>query len=208
MQAARTWSAVALLACAVLTWGAMALPAQAQTYRCTTASGQRYTSSTPCPRPGSPQGMVRYGPAPEAYRRPTPPVPIPQATEELTYMSPQCASMKEGIRTAPARGVNSRTQAELRRNYAAQCSEDQAEAQRQLSEEKQLKRRELLDEKRQSQQQKQLARAEHDKLMSQCAEMRGAIRQRRARSGMTEGELRDLALFEERYQARCEAAAR
>jgi len=208
MRSVRAPAALAWAACAALAWGLTPIPAEAQIYRCTTASGQRYTSAAPCPKPARPPGIVYYGPTPEANRRPAPPVPIARATEELAYMSPQCASMKEGMRTAPARGVDARTQAELRRNYHAQCMDDQADAHRQLSEEKRLKRQEAQQERQQVQQQKQLAKADHDKLMSQCAEMRAALRQRQARTGMGEGELRDLALFEQRYQSRCQSATR
>lgn len=179
-------------------------PAAAQvTYNCLNASGQRYLSHSPCPA-SRPPGLIYYGPQAPAPR-PSVPVPVARADEELTYMSPRCASMREGIRTAPARGVDHRTQSELLRNYQAECAQEQAEARSQLRAEQQAKRREQQDAKRQANADKQLAAADHEKLMSQCAEMRGAIRQRRARTGMTEGELRDLALFEQRYEARCSA---
>ncbi len=182
-------------------------PVQAQTYSCLSASGKRYQSPAPCPTGGRSQGMVYYGPQPSLPRPPTA-MPIERATEELTYMSPECALMKEGLRTARARGVDSRTHAELRRNFQQKCQENQAEAYRQLSEEERARRNQAQAEKRQHQEKRTLAAADEQKLLSQCAEMRGAIRQRRARQGMSEGELRDLALFEERYQNRCVSASR
>lgn len=199
--------AAALVGGTALVVGLSASPVQAQTYSCLSASGKRYQSPTPCPAGGRSQGMVYYGPQ-QSLSRPPAAIPIERATEELTYMSPECASMKEGLRTARARGVDGRTQAELRRNFQQKCSENQAEAYRQLSEENRARRTEAQAEKRQNHEKRTLAAADEQKLLSQCAEMRGAIRQRRARQGMTEGELRDLALFEERYQNRCVLASR
>ena len=39
---------------------------------------------------------------------------------------------------------------------------------------------------------------------TQCLEMRSALDARKKRSNPSEGDLRDLGLFEERYKARCE----
>lgn len=191
-------------------WMALAAPpAEAQSpHRCVAANGQRYTSNAPCPPTRRPQGPVYYGPTHPQPIRPTPLVPLERAPEELGYMSPECASMREGIRTAPARGVDSRTQAEARRNFQELCSEDHARARRELMDDKRLQQREIQQERQQASERKTLAKADQDKLMAQCAEMRGAIRQRRARTGMSEGELRDLQLFEQRYETRCVNAGR
>jgi hypothetical protein len=198
-----------LAGCAGLLMSLLAAPvvAQTATYRCVTANGQRVTSSVPCAPARRPSGTVYYGPQ-QAPVRATPPVRLERAPEELTYMSPECASMREGIRTAPARGVDSRTQSELRRNFQELCSQDQSRAQRALMEDKRIERQEVHREQQHAAQRKTLAKADQDKLMAQCAEMRGAIRQRRARTGMSEGELRDLQLFEQRYESRCVNAQR
>jgi len=188
----------------------LATPAAAQTatFRCVAPDGKRYSSSVPCSQVRRPQGPVYYGPTQQPPARALPPARLERAPEELTYMTPECASMREGIRTAPARGVDSRTQAELRRNFQELCSEDLSRAQRELWEEKRLAQRERQLEQRVATERKTVAKADQDKLMTQCAEMRGAIRQRRTRTGMSEGELRDLQLFEQRYETRCISAQR
>jgi hypothetical protein len=190
--------------------GLLATPAAAQTttYRCVTADGKRFTSSTPCSQARRPQTPIYYGPSQPPPVRALPPARLERAPEELTYMSPECATMREGIRTAPARGVDSRTQSELRRNFQELCTEDQSRARRALMEDKRLEQRERHQERQQVTERRTLAKADQDKLMAQCAEMRGAIRQRRARTGMSEGELRDLQLFEQRYETRCVNAQR
>lgn len=122
-------------------------------------------------------------------------------------MGPKCASMQEAIRTAPARGTDSRTLRDLRRNFDTECQEERQSAMRQLSTDKREKRRQVDLEKREEQKHKAHAQDADRKLMDQCAEMRRALHQRRQRTANGEGEARDLQLFEERYQARCVQSA-
>lgn len=131
--------------------GLLATPAAAQTttYRCVTADGKRFTSSTPCSQARRPQTPIYYGPSQPPPVRALPPARLERAPEELTYMSPECATMREGIRTAPARGVDSRTQSELRRNFQELCTEDQSRARRALMEDKRLEQRERHQERQQ-----------------------------------------------------------
>jgi hypothetical protein len=54
-----------------------------------------------------------------------------------------------------------------------------------------------------AQQRKFESAAAEERYRSQCAEMRISIRNRKKRANPTEGELRDLALFESRFADRC-----
>ena len=54
-----------------------------------------------------------------------------------------------------------------------------------------------------NQQREMLARADQDRARQQCAEMRLSIQNRKQRPNPTEGELKDLERFEQRFQERC-----
>lgn len=178
-----------------------------QVYNCTTSSGLRYQSRTPCPVGSKPPGITYHGPKPAPRVRA--PASVPRAGEELGYMGAKCASMQEAIRTAPARGIDSQTMRDLRRNFDTECQEERQDALRQLSTDKREKRKQIDTEKREEQKHKANAQEADRKLMEQCSEMRRALHQRRQRSANGEGDVRDLQLFEERYQARCvQSAAR
>lgn len=180
----------------------------AQSFSCTTASGVRYLSKAPCPVGSKPPGITYHGPRPSqpSFRNPTT-VAVPRASEELTYMGSKCASMQEAIRTAPARGINAITVRDLRRNFDLECQDERQRALQRLATDKR-ESRQLADEKfKAGQQQKLDAKQAEQKLMDQCAEMRRSLHQRKQRQATSEGEARDLALFEERYTLRCVQAA-
>lgn len=99
-------------------------------------------------------------------------------------MSPKCATLQEGIRTAPNRGLSSATVRELRLTFGRECGDEQSNALR-------------------AARQGQRSQEDIDRYRQQCAEMRLSIHRRKQRPNPTEGELRDLALFENRYQTRC-----
>lgn len=181
--------------------------AWAQVYNCTNPNGLRYQSRTPCPVGSKPPGITYHGPKPSAQLRAPMPASVPRAGEELGYMGPKCASMQDAIRTAPARGVDSRTLRDLRRNFELECQDERQSALRQLSADKREKRKQIDLEKREEQQQRRNAQDADQKLMDQCAEMRRALHLRRQRASTGEGDARDLQLFEERYQARCVQSA-
>lgn len=122
---------------------------------------------------------------------------------ELKYMSPKCASMLEAQRTAPSVMRNQPSFAEMRRNYNDQCAEDQSQAQRRWYAEKR-ETEQLNAEQDYAMKKQQLLSANEVKRKSdQCMEMRSALESRKKRTNLTEGEKRDLGLFETRYQERC-----
>lgn len=182
----------------------------AQVYSCTTSNGTRYSSRTPCPTSAKPPPFTYHGPKPvrPTYRGPATPS-VQRAGEELAYMSPRCASMQEAIRTAPARSIDSLTVRDLRRNFDLECQDERQRALQQLSSHKRESRREAEDKLRAEREQALEARQSNQKLMEQCAEMRRSLQQRKQRPVLSEGETRDLALFQDRYQQRCvQTAAR
>ncbi|MFC7434183.1 hypothetical protein ACFQNJ_06625 [Hydrogenophaga bisanensis] len=179
-------------------------PALAQTtYACKDWRGQSYRSLNPCPQ-AQKSGLIHYGPQAQPEPRYQPPVQrIERAGDELGYMSPKCATLQEGIRTAPNRGLSSATVRELRLTFERECSDEQSNALR-AARQGQRAQEELREQEREmALQQKQRSQEDIDRYRQQCAEMRLSIHRRKQRPNPTEGELRDLALFEDRYQARC-----
>lgn len=176
-----------------------------QIYNCTSSGGIRYQSRSPCPVGSKPPGITYHGPTSAPPTRS--PVPVPRAGDELAYMSSKCSSMQEAIRTAPARGIDSLTIRELRRNFDIECQEERSRALQQLSASKREKRKQVDEQMREENLQKVHTRETEQKLMDQCAEMRRSLHQRKQRPINNEGESRDLMLFEERYTLRCVQAA-
>lgn len=123
--------------------------------------------------------------------------------EELPYMSAKCASMLEAQRTAPSAVRYQPSFRELQRNFQTECAENQALARQRLYEEKQQKRQTIAQENREQQRKKLLSENEARLQAAQCLEMRTALESRKKRPNLSEGEMRDLGLFEERYKARC-----
>jgi hypothetical protein len=184
--------------------------AVAQVYTCTTSSGARYQSRSPCPAGTKPPPFTYHGPAPvRPNSRSSSTASLPRAGEELAYMSPRCASMQEAIRTAPARSIDSLTVRDLRRNFDLECQDERQRALQRLSSDKREARQQADERFKAEQRQQADARQSSQKLMEQCAEMRRALHQRQQRPSLSEGEVRDLALFQDRYQQRCvQTAAR
>jgi hypothetical protein len=133
----------------------------------------------------------------QTYIRPTP--GIGEAPEYITYMSPHCSALNDALRTAAARGLDYRTQSEMRRNYQRECAEDESEARAKLmrdrGEKKQLAR---------SAEESQRRAQERTKLQQeQCGESKRILVTKRARTDLTEGEKAELQRFEANYKARC-----
>ena len=147
---------------------------------------------------GTSNSPVYYGPTEQP--RYTPAIPgIGEAPEYITYMSPSCSALHDALRTAAARGLDSRTQSEMRRNYQRECAEDEAEARakwsRERGEKKQLARAEAESAKRAQ---------ERTKLQQeQCGESKRILVTKRQRTDLTEGEKAELQRFEANYKARC-----
>lgn len=187
--------------------GLTAAPADAlaqTTYSCRTQSGIAYRSTAPCPRTTQPQGMVSYGPTERPNRdTPRPPPKIERAGEEIGYMSAKCATMQDGIRTGPARGLTQETLREASNTFNRECGDERSRASRQLRADQREKQKEAEHEQEMAQQRQFESRAAEERFRSQCAEMRISIRSRKQRANPTEGDLRDLALFESRFEERC-----
>jgi hypothetical protein len=122
---------------------------------------------------------------------------------ELKYMSPKCVSMLEAQRTASNAVRQQPSFAELRRNYQEQCSENQSEARQRLYEEKRKNQQQTAEQEREMKKQQLLSDNAAKLKSSQCMEMRDALESRKRRTHMTDGEIRDLGLFETRYKERC-----
>ena len=185
----------------------LALPAQAQSYRCTSAKGPYY-SERPCPIDGGTK-LGGYGPVPEAqpdpYRRPSPaPMPVPRAPDHLSYMSAECASLNDGVRTAASRGLAASTQADLRNDYARRCSADESLARQRWAQDQQRGSRGQRDDQRQTSMEARREQAQQQQLSSQCTEMRRIIAAKNERiATLTPGEVSDLRRFESNFTARC-----
>ncbi len=181
----------------------LALPAQAQSYRCNTGKGSTY-SDRPCAADGSTR-LGGFGPVDEAppLRRSLP-MAASRAPEHLSYMSAECASLNDGLRTAGQRGLSPATQYELRDDYQRRCSANESQARQRWSQEQMRSRQDQRDEQRQTKADAQREQAQQQQLMSQCGEMRRIIAAKNERvATLTAGEVGDLRRFEANYTARC-----
>lgn len=122
---------------------------------------------------------------------------------ELKYMSSKCASMLEAQRTAPNAVRYQPSFAELQRNYQEQCGENQSAARQRWYEEKRENQQQTAEQERERKKQQLLSANEVKLKVAQCLEMRSALEARKKRTNLTEGEQRDLGLFESRYKERC-----
>lgn len=156
------------------------------------------------------QGATRlgsYGPV-EADEGPPPlavaPRPLARAPEHQSFMSPLCASLRDGLRTAPARGTGASTLADLYAEYAQRCRDDEAQALARWQQD-----RSRSAERRQQQradQQADMARTEQAQQQQavQCSEIRRILARRHERlASLTPGELNDLRRFEAIAAERC-----
>lgn len=192
----RTSIVLLLAACSASAWAET-------TYACKTEGGTAYRSRQPCPRLPTP-GMVYYGPArqaPKPYERPV--QRIERAGEEQAYMSARCVTMQDGIRTAPNRGLSYETVREMQQNFEQECSDERWKAMRQLRKDQRSKEKQAEEQQELAQQRRFESQEAETRFRNQCAEMRMSIHRRKQRPNPTEGDLRDLALFEERYTTRC-----
>lgn len=209
MRPVAWWIGAAALACA-------AAPVAAQ-YRCPSPNGATYLSSTPCQgsaesaaaaaraaaaagaRNSSNNGVRYYGPVePETRYQPRPPS-VGEAPAQLLYMSPRCSALNDALRTASARGLNPDTMATMRRDYQAECAEDESEARRRLAEEmrdKSLQKREARVNETRERERTALQQ-------EQCGESKRILVKKRARTDLTEGEKAELQRFEANYRSRC-----
>ena len=190
---------VALGCAAVLSFWAGGASAQAM-YRCTSGSST-YFSDKPCPNSGK-LGAMAAAPTRQEWqhndRSYTP--PLPKAAEHLAYLSAECASLNEAMRTAPSRGLRGQALADLHATYRNKCSHEEEQALRRFYEQKSTERKEREAEQKAQQQ----AQAAVTLGKEQCHEMLRILHGKRQRvDSMTEGEKRDLQRFEANYNERC-----
>lgn len=179
-------------------------PVLAQSYRCS-GPGGTYFSDRPCPLNGGTR-LGSIGPAPEpaanVYVRP-PPLPG-RAPEYQRYMSPECASLNDGLRTAHARGISGATQAELRNDFARRCGDNESQARQRWSQEQRQEQRQRHEQREQAHAEASREAAQQQQNVAQCGEMRRIIASKNERlASLTPGEVNDLRRFEGNYAARC-----
>lgn len=187
---------------AVVVGAVAASAAGAQTYRC--RSGQStYLSERPCTT-GAGSKISIYGPESSRYTPPNPSdsVSIGKAPEHLGHLSPECATLNDAIRTAPARGVNYRVIGDLRSEYQAKCSEDDSQARQIVSKE----RGERALARRSEQAARKADQEQTEREREQCHELLRILHGKRQRlPQMTAGEQTDHERSEANYRARCAA---
>lgn len=168
-------------------------------HRCSNGASTYY-SDKPCGVHSGKMGAI--GPAPErrhkAYKPPS--RPMERAPEFLPYLSGQCASLHDAIRTGPTRGLEQQTLRNLRDEYRDKCAEDEREARGRMRKEA----REQRDERKKQEQAASLERSRNVAEQDRCGEMKRIVRSRRARfDAMTDGEKADFLRFEDNYTDRC-----
>lgn len=168
--------------------------AGAQTYQCKTPGGSVYFADRPC------SGQLVYGGTQNVPQPTSRPVPgVGEAPRHLQYMTPRCASLNDALRTANARGLKHETINTMRRDYQAECGENEAEARQQQSRDSRDQRQQQYAERQSQASEQERARV----LAQQCEESKRILITKRNRPGLTEGERVELARFEDNYKARC-----
>lgn len=179
--------------------------ALAQAHRCNGPQGVYY-SDRPCSASGS-TTLGGYGPAvepPPRYERPPP--PVNRAPEHQRYMSGDCASLADGLRTASSRGLSLSTLGDLQRDYQHRCAADEQQARHRLAQEQQREYRSRGEQQAKVSAETRRAEVEQQTTVAQCGEMRRIIANKHERiATLTPGEVNDLKRFEANYAARCGA---
>lgn len=177
-----------------------AAQAGAQTYQCS-ASGTTYLSSRPCP-PAAPRIVLGgYGPQRTVtYGGPSSIRAAPPAEGHVQYLSTECATISEGIRTGPARGVRYDVIGELQKEYRAKCSIDDSAARQRASQDASDALASQRDQRAAVDQRKVVLAQQSER----CINMRDTIALRRKRESTLEpGEVANLRSFESIYNAQC-----
>jgi hypothetical protein len=149
-------------------------------------------------RPASGQRPVYYGPSGAPVHE-TPAVGVGQAPPHIRHMSPRCSALHDALRTAPARGLRHDTIATMRRDYQAECGENEREAMSVLS----LERGEQAQQRQAERRAGQIAREQASLRAEQCEESKRILWRKRARTDLSEGERAELARFEQSWRERC-----
>lgn len=167
-------------------------------------------AQVPAQAPGKARG-AEYSPLrrPVQAADPMPHLPPPRPTDFLGYMSAECASMHDGLRTAPARGRSISSQAELRAEYQRRCAAEEAQARHRWAYEQRGAQIKASDQQYRAREEAEEQQARQQQTVEQCLEMRRIITGKNARlAQLTPGEVADLRRFESNYAARCPMFAR
>jgi len=124
---------------------------------------------------------------------------VPDAPAHLKYMSPRCSTLNEALRTASARGLHYDTVRQIRRDYQAECADDEREAYAKLSQEMRDKSVQKSEAKAGEVRERERTALQQE----QCNESKRILRAKRARTDLTEGEKADLDRFEANFKSRC-----
>jgi hypothetical protein len=177
-----------------------ASPVHAQAYRCAGANGQMQWSDRPCGRQEK-LGMIGplSDPAPRYTARAYGDARTGEVPAYYEYLSGECRSLNDAIRTAPVRGVGYDTQRDLQKEWQRKCGENASDAMRTYSEAQNEERNKRRAAKEQEQRQTQQARLSQE----QCSEMLRILAVKRKRTDLSDGERTDLRRFEDNYRSRC-----
>lgn len=185
----------------------MSSQADAAPQRCTDAQGRAYWSDRACPIPGASTRLGVIAAPPDRYRPSSswPSSSTPRAAQpeaHLAYLSGECASLYEAIRTGPARGVGSGIIGSLRQEYQRKCELADRDARSAAQRDAQNLRSAAT-----AQRDAQLAaKAERQDQAQQCNAMRDSIglRRKRERDGaLNDKEVSALRSFEVSFNERC-----
>ncbi len=174
------------------------------TYRCTGTNGNIQWSDRPCE---SKFGMIgpigdnssRSHSSPNPYSTRSTYGSISEPPAYYNYLSGECRSLNDALRTASTRGSGPDTRHDLHKEWQRKCSEDAAEAMRAYSN----AQREASENKRQARQQQEFAVDQARLGKEQCNEMLRILATKRKRGDLTDGERVDLKRFEDNYRNRC-----
>ncbi len=167
-------------------------------------NGRVVSSSVPCAEAPAPGGTVlrQYGSASlPTYTRSLPQQrSLGDAEEHVKYLGAECASISEGIRTGPNRGVPHGVIADLRKEYQRKCSEDERDARSRASDDQ----KRLREDDRAARTASQQTAALGVRHAAQCDELLRSLSNKRRRiETLNAGEKEDLARFQAQYEQRC-----
>ncbi|ABM34598.1 hypothetical protein QRO11_03970 [Paracidovorax citrulli] len=195
-----------------LLWAVLPSASAQLRYSCRDSMGNVFSLSRPCPA-GTVTTAAAAGPlepavapGPSRYEPPSPPPlrTFPEANEYRKYMSAQCRTLQDAIRSGPARGLQSDVLYGLRREYERDCREEEQEASARFYREQREVRQQRREELRQAEAAELASRAEATRRAEQCTESRRILAAKRARTDLTDGEQKDLKRFEEVFATRCQ----
>lgn len=135
----------------------------------------------------------RYYSSGSNYNRP------PDPPAHYNFMSGDCRSLNDALRTGPSRGLTRESMSNLDREWSQRCLDDERDARRRLYEQQRDGRLARADEKRVESATMQQNAAKKQ----QCDEMLRILGSKRKRTDLSEGEKADLQRFESNYRERC-----